>query len=155
MGRRPIERGCKQESRGSRRYSLADEGELARIRRSIRSELSNAGVEASIVFDCLVAVTEACSNALRHGHGEVPPQLSWALEPDRVRFYIQDYSRERWSRTAHPSRPVPQPPAEDRTGGFGLELMQGLMDSVEIRSASGGTTVELTKQVPARAAVVR
>jgi anti-sigma regulatory factor (Ser/Thr protein kinase) len=96
------------------------------------------------VFDCLVAVTEACSNALRHGRGEAAPRLRWRIERDCVCFDVQDYSTVRWSQGA---RLNGSDGLADRVGGFGLELMKGLMDSVEIRMGPGGTTVGLVKRL--------
>lgn len=126
---------------------LSDEADLSRIRSSIRADLGRAGVRAADVFDCLVAVTEACSNAMRHGNADAVPLLSWRIEPESVRFCVQDFSPERWARTAHPSRSFSDANVgfDDRIGGFGLQLMRGLMDEVDIRVGSEGTVVELGK----------
>lgn len=104
------------------------------------------GADSGDVFDCLVAVTEACSNALRHGRGDASPRLSWTIDRECVRFHIQDYSSKRWSQSDHPSRTSEGlAPGDERVGGFGLELMTGLMDEVAITTGTEGTTVELAK----------
>lgn len=134
--------------REARSCSLSDESGLSSIRRWIRSDLGRAGVDSSALFDCLVAVTEACTNALLHGRGQAAPRISWEVRECRARFLIQDYSGQRWSKAIHPSRGdlLPAPSAEERIGGFGLELMHRLMDEVAIRNEHEGTTVELVKR---------
>lgn len=137
------------------RDELDDRGSLSRIRRSIRADLNAAGVDPAVAFDCLVAVTEACTNALVHGHGAGGggvPEVTWDVEGTVARFRIRDYSTRGWSKAAHPSRdpgmdPVPPTTFEDRVGGFGLELMQGLMDEVDISMRSDGTVVTMLKRL--------
>lgn len=133
-----------------RRHPLADKASLSGVRRAIRAELNRAGVDPSLSFDCLVAVTEACTNAIVHGgiHDDRPPEIGWEIDRAEVRFYVRDFSTQEWSRRAHPSRRVVvNGDVADRVGGFGLELMRNLMDEVQIATGAGGTTVELVKRI--------
>lgn len=131
---------------GGARHSLSDEASLSTIRKMIRVEMSEVGVEDSESFDCLVAVTEACSNAVLHGRGQSTPRVSWEIDRSAARFLIEDYSIQQWSRTDHPSRSLELPLEEEaRIGGFGIELMRGLMDEVDIRIGPEGTSVALVK----------
>ena len=119
------------------------------MRKAIRGDLSRVGAQPSLAFDCLVAVTEACTNALLHGQGsgEDPrPEILWEIDQGTARFYVQDYSTQQWSKTSHPSRDA-EAEIEERIGGFGLDLMRGLMDEVDIRIGPDGTTVCLVKQL--------
>lgn len=133
-----------------RKHPLADKASLSGIRRAIRSELNRAGVDPALSFDCLVAVTEACTNALTHGHrgsrGDPWPEIHWQIDGKAARFFVEDYSNQQWSRTSHPSWTEHQEPSDERIGGFGLDLMRGLMDEVEIHIGPDGTTVCLTKR---------
>ena len=131
-----------------RKHPLADKASLSGVRKKIRADLSSAGADASLSFDCLVAVTEACTNALVHGHraDDSPPEILWEIDGHSARFYIQDYSAQQWSKTSHPSRDA-EARFEERIGGFGLDLMRGLMDEVDIQIGSHGTTVCLVKQL--------
>ena len=131
-----------------RKHPLADKASLSSIRKEIRAALSKAGADPSLSFDCLVAVTEACTNALVHGHraDDPPPEILWEIDGHSARFYIQDYSTQEWSKTSHPSRDA-EAELEERIGGFGLDLMRGLMDEVDIQMGSHGTTVCLVKQL--------
>jgi len=131
-----------------RKHPLADKASLSGIRKEIRADLSKAGADPSLSFDCLVAVTEACTNALVHGHraDDAPPEILWEIDGRSARFYIQDYSTQEWSKTSHPSRDA-EAEFEERIGGFGLDLMRGLMDEVDIQIGSHGTTVCLVKRL--------
>jgi anti-sigma regulatory factor (Ser/Thr protein kinase) len=117
----------------------------------MRADLSGAGVDDAVTFDCLVAVTEACSNALIHGRSdtdEADPVVSWQIEPSCLSFLIQDFAGREWSKTAHPSREAPEGSVlESRIGGYGLGLMTALMDSVDIGHRTGGTVVTMIKNL--------
>ncbi|MDQ4059007.1 MAG: ATP-binding protein [Actinomycetota bacterium] len=128
---------------------LADKASLSSIRKAIRADLAKAEADPSLAFDCLVAVTEACTNALLHGHhrtDDPPPEILWEVDGAAARFYIQDYSTQQWSKTSHPSRDAVAD-LEERIGGYGLDLMRGLMDEVDIQMGPEGTTVCLVKSL--------
>lgn len=131
--------------------ALSGKSSLSGIRRQIRADLSAVGADESLAFDCLVAVTEACSNALVHGQarspGSPPPEISWEITAHEARFEVVDFSTEEWSRTVHPSWDSDEIPDDmsRRIGGFGLDIMRGLMDDVDIHLSNGGTKVTLVK----------
>ena len=131
--------------------ALSGKSSLSGIRRQIRADLNAVNADESLAFDCLVAVTEACSNALVHGQGRSPgsppPEISWEISQNQARFVVEDFSTEEWSRTVHPSWDSDEIPDDmsRRIGGFGLDIMRGLMDDVDIDLSSRGTTVTLTK----------
>ncbi len=133
--------------------ALSGKSSLSGIRRQIRADLNAVGADESLAFDCLVAVTEACSNALVHGQARSPgsaaPEISWEITPTQARFVIVDFSTEEWSRTVHPSWDSDDVPDDmsRRFGGFGLEIMRGLMDDVDIHLSSRGTKVTLVKML--------
>ncbi len=133
--------------------ALSGKSSLSGIRRQIRADLSSVGADESLAFDCLVAVTEACSNALVHGQGRSPgsadPEISWAITPTHARFVVVDFSTEEWSRTVHPSWDSDEIPDDmsRRIGGFGIDIMKGLMDDVDIEMSSDGTRVTLLKML--------
>jgi anti-sigma regulatory factor (Ser/Thr protein kinase) len=135
------------------RFPLADKASVSTARRRIRADLKQYEVDPSLTFDCLVAVTEACTNALVHGHGGgPPPELLWEIDDLEVRFLIRDHASERWSMASHPSRGLGAPDPGDvggRVSGFGFQLMRALMDEVDVRVGSAGTTVELVKRLGA------
>ena len=120
--------------------TLADRSTLSAIRRQIRAALNEVGAPTASAFDCLVAVTEACTNALLHGQAEgaPAPEVRWEVTTDIARFEITDFS----------GREGAEPPPQNeipRDGGFGLQLMRQLMDDVDIRFSPSGTTVSMEK----------
>lgn len=131
------------------RFPLDDKASVSEARRLIRAELQEAGAEPSVLFDCLVAVTEACTNALIHGTTDASraaPVLAWSIDASRARFHIEDYSTEGWSRARHPSRSATVTKVEDlQVGGLGLGMINDLMDEVDIEIAAEGTRVYLVK----------
>lgn len=133
--------------------ALSGKSSLSGIRRQIRADLNAVGADESLAFDCLVAVTEACSNALVHGQarspGSPPPEISWEITRTHARFVVEDFSTEEWSRTVHPSWDSDEIPDDmsRRIGGFGLEIMRGLMDDVDIHLSNAGTQVTLVKML--------
>jgi anti-sigma regulatory factor (Ser/Thr protein kinase) len=132
-------------------HPVADRRSLSGIRRRLRAEMSRLEIDPSLSFDCLVAVTEACTNALVHGMNEsdaAHPRLSWEIDRDFARFAVEDFSAHGWSMAAHPSGgllDMSREQYERRVGGFGLPIMRQLMDDVDIHIGSRGTTVVLTK----------
>lgn len=133
--------------------ALSGKSSLSGIRRQIRADLNAVGADESLAFDCLVAVTEACSNALVHGQARSPgsadPEVSWEITPNQARFVVVDFSTEEWSRTVHPSWDSDEIPDDmsRRIGGFGLDIMRGLMDDVDIDLSSDGTRVTMVKML--------
>ena len=132
---------------------LVDKASVSEVRQRLQEELESSGIDDVAAFDCLVALTEASSNAFLHGHGEHtaerPPQVDWDITPSEVVLIIRDFSSHGWETTSYPSVPVDAEftAPEDRIGGLGLSLMSGLMDDVDIARTSEGTTVTLTRSL--------
>ena len=97
-----------------------------------------------MAFDCLVAVTEACTQAF--DHCEAPGDdfaITWDIEPGCVRFYLQENATRESSKASHPSGgPVG---AADAAADLPLELMLSLMDEVSVQQGPHGRTLALTK----------
>src|SRR5919108_5823864 len=84
-------RALASQSRGSggRHYALVGASAVGVVRRSVGADLAVAGADEQARFDCLVALTEACTNALVHGHGEATPRVSWRIDGATARFCIE------------------------------------------------------------------
>jgi serine/threonine-protein kinase RsbW len=147
----------REQNRGVQVNPLAGRSSVSTIRQLIRAELNEAGAPSSLAFDCLVAVTEACSNALLHGwkeEGSRNPEIEWEIQDGVARFEIRDYAmHETTPLDRKPTPPVQdERPVDERDGGYGLKMMRQLMDEVDIRFSTTGTTVLLVKYLhPARA----
>lgn len=132
-------------------HPLTDKASLSEVRRAIRAELNHLGVDASIQFDCLVAITEACTTALVHtaAEGGETPFISWSATADEARFLVQDFAGQEWARAAHPSGGLAElgpTAAEDRVATYGTQMMRDLMDEVQVELGPEGTAVTLVKR---------
>lgn len=107
---------------------------LATIRRFIDEQAAAVGLPPANRQDIALAVTEGCSNAIRHS---TTPEVtvSWEAEPGVVVVHVADQGIFR--------APAPQPSG---IGGFGIPLMRALADDLAIRQGSPrrpGTVVRL------------
>ncbi|MEB3198512.1 MAG: ATP-binding protein [Candidatus Sericytochromatia bacterium] len=93
------------------------------------------------------ALIEACINAFEHStsqDGHV--YIRFVLEADEVRVVIQDHGR------GFQPNAVPHPDLQQKLSGtenkrgWGLMLMQALMDEVAIESGPEGTRITMTKK---------
>lgn len=94
------------------------------------------------VADLKLAVTEACSNVVRHAYpdgveGEI--ELELVVAEDRLELVVEDHG-------AGITLPVPDVAPSER-GGMGLPIIRAVVDELEIRpSVEGtGTVVHMTK----------
>ena len=112
-------------------------GELSGLRRELRGWLQTAGVGGDDTDDILVAVGEALTNAIEHGHDSDggPIDMSAEYQGGRHVFTIGDHGSWKVPVDSHGSR------------GRGLTMMGQLMDEVEITQRDSGTLVTLTKFV--------
>ena len=113
----------------------ADLREIARIRRWLREAL---GVRLSPqdVSDLSLAVTEICTNIVRHGYqggtaGDIEVHVS--TEDDAVCVTILDCGPP-----FVPDRIQVPPPEALAEGGYGLVLARGMVDEIRFQPAPGG-----------------
>jgi anti-sigma regulatory factor (Ser/Thr protein kinase) len=119
-------------------YSIqfpADPVQVALFRHGIERWLQQLRWPEEDRVDALLAVSEACTNVVRHAYplgdpGEVEVTGRLVLEPDRRRLVITVRDRGKWGSTAD-------------TSGFGLRTMRACMDRVSIRHYEDGTAVTL------------
>ena len=89
-----------------------------------------------LVEDMRLAVTEACTNVVRHAYPDGVPgavEISVEPEPDQVRIVVADYGRGIGT-------------SSDTTGpGLGLPLIAAIASTVDLQSAPGaGSRVTMT-----------
>lgn len=129
-------------------HLLVDKASLSKIRKLVRADLVKVGARPSIVFDCLVAVTEACTQAL-HGRGEKagePSKISWAINRQRADFCIEDFSKLATTDRPHPKRRLHEI-LEQETGltGLGEDVITSLMDHVDVDESDISRQVKMMK----------
>lgn len=107
------------------------------------------GMSADKIDEVRMAVVEACINAFEHSRaqdgrvyitfevigGKKAPKLQITIEDTGVGFEPQDVERPR----------IEDKLKATRKRGWGIQIIKGLMDEVEIRSGNGGTTVVMRK----------
>ena len=113
---------------------------LGALRGDLRAWLTSAGATASEAGDVLIAVGEACANAIEHAGAEPGSAIDvrGRLLGRDVVLRVRD--RGAW-----------RPAEPNRERGHGLRLMRVLMDDIDIASGSDGTRVELRRSLTSRA----
>lgn len=96
-----------------------------------------------------MAVVEACINALEHSRSSdkevfVTFEVLGDRDPEKLRITVQDTG------VGFTPEQIEEPTIEEklksrRKRGWGLKIIRGLMDEVEIHSGSEGTTVVMSK----------
>jgi serine/threonine-protein kinase RsbW len=105
----------------------------------LESTLESAGATPDDVADLAVALSEACSNAVRHANGARCYRVEIALEAGGCTVVVSDDG----AGFQPGAVPMPAPVAE---GGRGLALMDALVDRFEIHADPGcGSRVVLFK----------
>jgi serine/threonine-protein kinase RsbW len=96
--------------------------------------------------DVKLALIEACINAFEHSQStDRQVFIKFIIEDDQMSVIITDHG------TGFDPSVVPRPELATKMGkankrGWGLMLIENLMDSVDIVSSSQGTTLTMTKR---------
>lgn len=98
-----------------------------------------------------MAVVEACINALEHSRSsdqevQVTFQVLGEQEAEALRILVTDHGQG-FSPDVLEEPTMAGKLKAMRKRGWGLKIIRGLMDEVEIHSGPGGTTVEMTKKL--------
>jgi anti-sigma regulatory factor (Ser/Thr protein kinase) len=112
----------------------------------VESAVADLGLEPSRVERLKTAVAEATMNAMEHGNeyrADRPVSIRVLLSADRVRVQVTDHGDPR--DLAEPETPDLQAKLEGRQKprGWGLFLIEKMVDEARVTSESGGRTVEL------------
>lgn len=94
------------------------------------------------------ALIEACINAFEHSKsGDSKVYIRFVMNPEDLVVVIQDFGQ------GFDPGEVPRPDLSAKVSGtdgykrgWGLMLIEGLMDSVEIQSGEAGTQITMTKR---------
>jgi serine/threonine-protein kinase RsbW len=101
-----------------------------------------------VLGDLKLALTEACTNSVRHAYadGEGTVEITYELHADRLVVEVTDAGGGF------------EPPARDRIvldgetlaeGGLGIAIIESVADELEIRErAEGGSTLRFVKRLP-------
>ena len=99
----------------------------------MRRWLAGHGASPDEIYDITVAVQEAAANAVEHAYAPGLAAFSVDAHNEEGAIIVTVTDRGRWreARGAHRGR--------------GLPLMEGLMESVDVKQAAGGTSVILRR----------
>ncbi len=120
---------------------------VAVARRAVGIFAQSRGFSPSDVSDIVLAVGEACSNAVEHGHtakGQIVVRCTF--EDDKLTVEIGDRGRGFDEKRALDNAI----PAEFLGRGRGIPIMRAVMDGVRYEITKIGTTVFLEKRLVAR-----
>jgi len=118
---------------------------LGPVRAIVRAAAAFAGFDRDASSEIELAVTEGCSNVIRHCYGNCDSEridLVFTLETGLFEVRIDDYGK-----FVDPSRIKSRPLDDVRPGGLGVHLMHKLMDDVTYeKNRWGGTSLTLRKR---------
>jgi len=119
----------------------SDPASLAEVRRELRGWLDRGGVTNDEANDILVACSEACANAIVHAtHATTEDfEVTGTRSNGEISLVVRDHGRWR-----------DPDPARD-SGGYGLKLMEALMDEVQVTTEETGTEVRLRRRIAKQA----
>ncbi len=113
------------------------------------SMAESMGMSADKIDEVRMAVVEACINAFEHSRAEdgrvyITFEVVGTSDAQKLQITIEDTG------VGFEPEEIEAPRIEDklkaaRKRGWGIQIIKGLMDEVEISSGSGGTTVVMRK----------
>jgi anti-sigma regulatory factor (Ser/Thr protein kinase)/putative methionine-R-sulfoxide reductase with GAF domain len=111
-----------------------DPGILAEVRRMLRRWLHANAVPEKDVREIVLAVNEACANAIEHAYSPASAEFELTADAadDKLHFVVRDTGTWRAPRGVHRGR--------------GLTVVRAAMDEVEVRVTEGGTEVLMAKR---------
>lgn len=106
---------------------------LCGVRSLVRCYLADLGFDESRAFEVVLAIDEACTNAIRHSYaGNVEECLSLSLASDAewITVTLQDEGRPAPPDKVQPPRPEPLNLESIQPGGLGIGLIYDIFDEV-------------------------
>jgi serine/threonine-protein kinase RsbW len=115
---------------------------VSAVRRIVAGAMAEVGVERSCAADVELALTEGCSNVVRHATSTDRYRVTFQLDGRFARVTIVDTGKGFALNGVHHMAGALS------EGGRGLALMEMLMDEADFRVEEGrGTQVSLIKQI--------
>ncbi|MEU6558765.1 ATP-binding protein [Nocardia nova] len=107
---------------------------IAEVRHRLRDWLQRGGIGPDQIYDVLLAVDEACTNAVEHGYRDRPGIVRLRGEISGSRLHLSVVDHGSWEPTGESANPL---------RGRGLMMMRALVDDVGISTGAEGTRVDL------------
>jgi serine/threonine-protein kinase RsbW len=109
---------------------------------------TNGGYSEDAVADLKLALTEACSNSVRHAydHDDGQVHLEITVHPDRVTVLIRDEGGGFHEDDVDCPECQSMPQIHLAEGGMGISIIRAVVDGFDLRKPDeGGTVLVLTK----------
>jgi serine/threonine-protein kinase RsbW len=120
-----------------------DEASVGIVRHICRDALVTLGVSYDCVADVELAVTEACTNVLKHASSKTH-EYEVQVEIDESTCQIRVIDAGNHFRMA----PEPEPVPVTAESGRGLFLMRAMVDQLDLdQEPEAGTVIKLTKEL--------
>jgi anti-sigma regulatory factor (Ser/Thr protein kinase) len=110
----------------------SDPAALHGLRRRLRMWLDLRGLAEDERDDALIAVSEACNNAIEHGYQRESGSIRVLIQHSEGALSIRVEDQGSW-----------HPPAASVERGRGIPLMRAVMDTAEVEHDGRGTRVSL------------
>jgi serine/threonine-protein kinase RsbW len=102
-------------------------------------------MSADRIDEVRMAVVEACINALEHSHAsDHKVHVTFQVLPEKLRILVHDNGIG-FSPGEQEEPTMEGKLKSTRKRGWGLKIIRGLMDEVEIHSGPEGTTIVMSK----------
>lgn len=116
------------------------------VRNAIAELAESHSFSKNQIDDIMVAVGEACTNAVKHGsktqdHPAI--KIRCSLKPYEISISVSN------SCDSDSTLVIPSEPDTENENGYGLYLIDQLMDSVRIKHTANQATVVMTKRLKA------
>lgn len=107
------------------------------------------GLSPDKIDEVRMAVVEACINSFEHSHAaDSRVYMTFAVSgesgPEKLLITVRD-TGEGFEPAEVVEPKIEEKLKAERKRGWGLKIINGLMDEVEIESDSGGTTIKMVK----------
>jgi serine/threonine-protein kinase RsbW len=114
----------------------------------LEAALHAAGVASAIVGELRLVAEEAVSNVIRHGYADSARhsiEVTLDIGGEEILLVLRDDGRP-FNPLAAPARDSHTPIAE-RAGGWGIHLMQSLVDRADYRREGNANVLRLVKRL--------
>ena len=118
--------------------------EIQRIRDLVEDVATDVGFDAHQRYFIVLAVNEAIANVIEHAYkGDKTGKIRVDLRGGKTKI---DVRIRDWGATPDPDVLRAQEPGQERDGGYGIHIMQNVMDKVQYATkAGGGTELHMVK----------
>lgn len=130
--------------------TICSREKLADIRKFLSSVLIDLRIADPVKNEIILAVDEACANAMIHGNQcdeNKTLQLEIELDENRLVVEISDVGDTSFTDIHHEEKTIENLIQQRKKGGLGLKLIYSIMDEVTYYSSGTRNICSLTKRL--------